>query len=116
MKPGEVMMSKEISLEDKDKYCIAWEQSGQSRIAFCRSHGLAPSTFHGWYKRYRNTVSSEGEFSPMVGKSSAFIIKELPSVQCEIRFSNDTQLFLSLQERTLISIIQGICHAATATR
>ena len=102
------MMSKEISLEDKDKYCISWKQSGQSRIAFCR--------FHGWYKRYRNTVSSEGQFSPMVGKSSAFIIKELPSVQCEIRFPNDTQLFLSLQERTLISIIQGICHAATATR
>lgn len=109
-------MSKEIRLEDKHKYCIAWEQSGQSRIAFCASNGLVPSTFHGWYKQYRNTLSNEGQFSPMVGKSSDFIIKELPSVQCEIRFPNDTQLFLSLQERTLISIIQGICHAATATR
>src|ERR1700721_2183611 len=99
MKPGEVMMSKEISLEDKDKYCIAWEQSGQSRIAFCRSHGLAPSTFHGWYKRYRNTVSSEGEFSPMVGKSSAFIIKELPGFRGETLFFIKHKFFYSPRKK-----------------
>jgi hypothetical protein len=116
MKPRELMMSKEISFEDKHKYCIAWEQSGKSQLAFCMANGIAASTFHGWYKQYQKTLPSEGDFSPMVGKSSDFIINELSSIQCEIRLPNDTQLFLSLQERTLISIIQGMCHAATAPR
>ena len=109
-------MSREISLEDKHKYCIAWEQSGKSRRAFCMSTGLSPSTFYGWCKQYGKTLPSEGQFSPIVGKLSSSRIQELPSVECELRFSNDTQLFLSLQESTLISIIQGLCHAATATR
>ena len=44
------------------------------------------------------------------------MIKESHKVQCEIRFPNETQLFISLQESALIAIIQGICHAATAIR
>lgn len=31
----------------------AWEQSGQSRIAFCRAHRLSPSTFDYWRRLLR---------------------------------------------------------------
>jgi hypothetical protein len=109
-------MDKEISFQDRHNYCIAWEQSGKSRLAFCRANGIAPSTFQGWYHQYRTQRSSEMLFSPMVPNPSVPIIKESHDVQCEIRFPNETQLFITLQESALVSIIQGICHAATAIR
>lgn len=109
-------MNKEKSFQEKHNHCIAWEKSGQSRIAFCRANGLAPSTFHGWYNQYKKDLVSEKLFSPMVAASPACVKKEKHSVECEIRFPNETQLFLSLQENTLVSIIQGICHAAAAIR
>lgn len=110
------LMNKEISLQDRRNYCIAWEKSGKSRIAFCKAHGIPPSTFQGWYHQYRTEISSEMLFSPMVPEPPAPVIKESHGVQCEIRFPNETQLFISLQESALVSIIQGICHAATALR
>jgi transposase-like protein len=109
-------MNKEISLQDKHNYCVAFEKSGKSRIAFCKAHGIAPSTFQGWYHQYRTERSSEMLFSPMVPEPPSPVIKESHGVQCEIRFPNEMQLFISLQESALVSIIQGICHAATAIR
>lgn len=109
-------MNKEISFQERRNYCILWENSGKSRMAFCRAHGLAPSTFHGWYNQYRKDQSNEPLFSAMVPESPTPLMKESHGVQCEIHFPNNTQLFISLQEHTLVSIIQGICHAATAIR
>jgi transposase len=109
-------MNKEMSLERRRNYCIAWEKSGKSRLSFCKANGISPSTFQGWYHQYRTERSSEMLFSPMALKPPAPVIKESHTVQCEIRFPNETQLFISLQESALVSIIQGICHAAAAIR
>jgi hypothetical protein len=108
----------EMRLQDRRDYCIAWEKSGKSRLAFCRANGISPSTFQGWYHQYKTERSSEMLFSPMVSEPPVPLIKDKESfsVQCEIRFPNETQLFISLQESALVSIIQGICHAATALR
>jgi len=111
-----ILMSKEINFQDKRNYCIAWEKSGKSRLAFCKANGIPASTFHSWYIQYQKDLSSKGLFSPLVPKVSPSMIKESHKVQCEIRFPNETQLFISLQESALIAIIQGICHAATAIR
>lgn len=111
-----ILMNKEISFQERHSYCIAWEQSGKSRLAFCRANGIPPSTFQGWYHQYRTERSSEMLFSPMVSEPSVPVMKENHEVQCEIRFPNETQLFITLQESALVSIIQGICHAATALR
>jgi transposase-like protein len=109
-------MNKEKSHQDRHNYCVAWEKSGKSRVAFCKAHGIPPSTFQGWYHQYRTERSSEMLFSPMVSEAPVPVRKESHEVQCEIRFPNETQLFISLQESALVSIIQGICHAATALR
>lgn len=109
-------MGKKISIQDRHNYCIAWEQSGKSRLSFCKANGIAPSSFRGWYHQYRTERSSETLFSPMVPKPPIPVMKERYDVQCEIRFSNEMQLFIRLQESALVSIIQGICHAATAIR
>lgn len=105
-----------MRLQDRRDYCIAWEKSGKSRLAFCKANGISSSTFHGWYTQYQKDLSRETLFTPMVAEPPVPIIKESASVQCEIRFPNETQLFISLQESALISIIQGICHAATSIR
>lgn len=109
-------MSKEMSLHDRRNYCIAWEKSGKTRLAFCKAHGISPSTFHGWYNQYKNERSSEALFSPVVAEPPAPAMKENSCVACEIRFPNETQLFITLTENALVSIIQGICHAATTIR
>lgn len=109
-------MNKEMSIQEKRNYCIAWEKSGKSRLAFCKANGISSSTFHGWYTQYQRELSREGLFTPMVAEPPAPVIKESHGVQCEIRFPNEMQLFISLQESALVSIIQGICHAATALR
>ena len=31
----------------------AWERSGQTRVAFCRAHGLSPGMFDYWRRRLR---------------------------------------------------------------
>ena len=109
-------MSRKMSLQDKRNHCIAWEQSGKSRLVFCKANGIPPSTFHSWYDQYKTEHSSEKLFSPIVSAPQVPIIKESHDVQCEIRFPNEAQLFISLNERALVAIIQGICHAATAIR
>ncbi len=108
-------MNKEITLQDKRHYCMAWEKSGKSRRAFCKVNGISSSTFQGWYHQYKTECSSEKLFSPMVSEPPvpSTATKESDGVPCEIRFPNETQRFISLQERALVSIIQEICHAAT---
>ena len=31
----------------------AWEHSGQTRVAFCRAHGMSPATFDYWRRLLR---------------------------------------------------------------
>jgi transposase-like protein len=33
----------------------AWEKSGLSRSAFCKSYQLSPASFYKWQKRYRES-------------------------------------------------------------
>ena len=89
---------------------------GNAAVARLSQHSIASSTFQGWHHQYKTERSSAMLFSPMIPKPPVPVIKESHEVRCEIRFPNETQLFISLQESALISIIQGICHAATAIR
>jgi hypothetical protein len=38
--------------------CLQWEQSGESRRAFCKQHNIAYQTFNYWYKRMTNKEGS----------------------------------------------------------
>jgi hypothetical protein len=35
-----------------------WQQSGLSRKAFCKQHGIACATFNYWYKRFTSESAS----------------------------------------------------------
>lgn len=107
-------MNKALSQQDKERYCALWAQSGMSRVNFCRGHGIAPSTFQGWYDAYKKKAVREGLFSPMVPESVGAVVEEQEHISCEIRFPNETQLVVSLPMQALVSIIGGMCHAARA--
>lgn len=36
-----------------------WESSGLSKRAFCRRHGVVPSNFSYWFKKWKNTKQDD---------------------------------------------------------
>ena len=49
------MDRKELKSRGKKMFGLieVWKKSGLSQAVFCREHGIAPSTFRDWYKRYK---------------------------------------------------------------
>ncbi|RYY83803.1 MAG: hypothetical protein EOO15_20695 [Chitinophagaceae bacterium] len=44
---------------------VRWQQSGLSQKPWCAQNGIAYSSFHYWYKRFRN---QQAESKPVSGK------------------------------------------------
>lgn len=38
-------------------YILEWQQSGLSQKEWCLQHGIAYSSFHYWYRRFRSQLS-----------------------------------------------------------
>ena len=38
----------------------SWQESGQTKSDYCRQHGLSPSNFYNWYRKYRQTAGQSG--------------------------------------------------------
>jgi len=78
-----------------------WEESSESRKAFCRKHNLAPSTFSYWYSKYRKPGPSKEpgfvEVQPHLSRSLELIYPN----GVRIRLPQDTSL---AELRTLISL------------
>lgn len=65
-----------------------WESSGQTKAEFCDQHGIAPSVFYYWYKRYKSENTSGG-FIPIK-------VKNAPAGEhLEIQYPNGVKLKLS---------------------
>ena len=109
-------MGKGRSKESKEAYCKAYEGSGKSKVDYCKEAGIAPSTFKGWYDRYKKAGTGTGLFLPMVCETRGRAIKEVHDIGCELRFSNETQLIINLDLCSLLSIIEELSHAARALR
>ena len=65
-----------------------WQQSGLSQKAWCEQKGIAYSSFHYWYKRYRNQHIGRQD-------TDTFIQLATPSFTpwCELVMSNGTKVF-----------------------
>ena len=51
---SDLLCEKEImrrTQEQMQQVILQWQQSGQSKKAFCREHNITSQTFHYWYKR-----------------------------------------------------------------
>jgi hypothetical protein len=106
---------KTFTNQDKRDYCIAWEKSGMNKSVFCKANGLPSSVFYPWYNQFKRHLFDESSFSPV-------IVKEKSSTACqamipfELRLPNQAQLYITLSQPGLVSLIQELCHAATVIR
>lgn len=68
-----------------------WEISGLSKKTFCRNHGIAPSKFFYWLKKWKNTKEEvpDGFVAITPGKADAF------HAQYRLKYPNGVQLEVS---------------------
>ena len=80
---------------DKQVYMFGliqeWEVSGLSKKAFCRNHGIAPSKFFYWIKKWKNSKlqTPEGFLEITPNKTDAF------HAQYRLKYPNGVQLEVS---------------------
>jgi transposase len=55
-----------------------WQASGLTQAAYCRQHGLNPTTFSGWQRRYRAEPASATGLLPIQVAS----LSPTPASQC----------------------------------
>jgi transposase-like protein len=78
---------------DRLQHIKAWQTSGLTQAAYCRHHGLNPTTFSGWRRRYRAvpegaipgllpiqlTLTTTGPTGPLVLRLASGHALELPA-------------------------------------
>jgi len=82
----------------------SWKGSGMSQQVFCKSHDLAYSGFHYWYKKYRQVDGSSGSpFVPISIQPSSGSLPVAELVLPDGRRVNFYQAVDALFLRTLLS-------------
>ena len=71
---------------------IRWQQSGLSQKAWCEQNGIAYSSFHYWYRRFRNQQTDSKQSS-----GDGFVqlrVRDRPAGTpwCELVFDNGKKL------------------------
>lgn len=107
---------KRIADDDKIALCKRWKASRLSAELFCKEHGIARSSFHKWYKKFRADVDVEpnSDFfrvTPRIKQQSA-----QEKGLMELRLANGTILQLNLSLADTVNLIQELNHAATVVR
>lgn len=78
-----------------------WQQSGQSKLAFSKSHSLKAHTFHYWVKKYEMEHNSEmvtnsrGKFIPLAIEKSQ--TEKMQKHQIALAYPNGVRLELNEQ-------------------
>jgi len=62
-----------------------WQESGQSKIAFCKSEGISNSVFHYWHKQFMKVEDSG---------FSEILLKSNPSNSCELIFPTGVRMVI----------------------
>ena len=52
-------MPKQYSEEERVKYCENWKTSKQTKIRFCKEHGISKSALHKWLSKSANQVQTK---------------------------------------------------------
>lgn len=67
---------------------VGWQQSGLSQKAWCKKKGIAYSSFHYWYRRYRTRHVHDQQ-------ADSFVQLPAPSFTpwCELVMSNGAKVF-----------------------
>lgn len=66
---------------------VQWQQSGLSQKAWCEQNDIAYSSFHYWYRRFRNGLHKEQHADTFVQLAPSF------TPWCELAMSNGARMF-----------------------
>ena len=103
-----------LSLQEKRNYCMAWEKSGINQIDFCKANGISKSALYQWSKEFKKEDKNVG-FSPLVSEKPS-VIKQTDRIQLNICFLNQIQLSIAMPEHRLVSFIQELGYATAVIR
>lgn len=71
--------------EQMQQVILQWQQSGQSKKAFCREQNITSQTFHYWYKRV---------CSKPVSSFSEVHVEPIRSSGCEVIFPSGARMVI----------------------
>ena len=103
--------NRNLGVEEKRNYCIAWKKSGMNQLDFCKANGISKSALYKWNKEVEK--ENKGiDFSPIALKDKLHK-KETGVIQLNIEYPNHIMLSISIPEYRLLSFIQEIGYATT---
>lgn len=82
-----------------------WERSGLRQKEFCNQHGIKPSVFWYWLRRYRE----EGQSAPEDVRGFVSIEMDAPAIEsalAEVIYPDGTRL--AFKERVSLAFLQGL--------
>lgn len=103
--------NRNLSVEEKRNYCIAWKKSGMSQLNFCKANRISKTALYLWNKEFEKEHKGIA-FSPIVVKDKSDA-KETGVIQLNIDCPNHIRLSISIPEYRLISFIQEIGYATS---
>lgn len=112
----DLINTKALTDEERRRYYGTWKSSGLSKAEFCREQGIPIETFHYWHKCYRKTEAHTGGFSQVHLKQVSTEISYEKGIELGMRLSNQTQFQMTLSIQQLITLVRGICDAASVIR
>jgi hypothetical protein len=122
-----------VRLEDRIKFCKAWQKTTLSKSEFIRQHNL-PSTFHTWCNKLLGGTKSANaqqiSAATQPDESWAQIIPNnvssnyrpslqsgAPQAPTEFKLiCNDINFSFCMPIEQIVNFIKGLCHATTAIR
>jgi len=103
--------NRNISIEEKRNYCIAWKRSGMSQLDFSKANGISKSGLYKWNKEFEK--ENKGiEFSPIVLNDKSHE-NQTGVIQLHIECPNHIRLSITIPEYRLMSFIQEIGYATS---
>jgi len=101
--------NRNISVEEKRNYCIAWKKSGMNQLDFSKANGISRSALYRWNKDL-GKENKDIEFSPITLKDKAHD-EQAGMIQLNIDCPNHIRLSILIPEHRLLTFIQEIGYA-----
>ncbi len=106
--------NRNLSVEEKRSYCIAWKKSGMNQLDFSKANGISKSALYQWNKTFEKENKNIA-FSPMTLKDKALQDHahqdQTGMIQLNIDCPNHIRLSISIPEYRLLTVIQEIGYA-----
>ncbi len=104
---------KSIPKSEKQKIISEFETSGKSKLAWCKENKISPSTFNGWYKKFKNEANSQNKSISWVTIQPEQVAEKLEASVINIKLGKAVieinSEFNSNQLLKIVKVLNSIC-------